>query len=118
MDAHLWIFITAPADFEKVNPRFDQQPDLGHGVFEGGGAVVGGIQLDADAERRWHHFADLGDDVQDELGSLFCGPAVVVCPKVCLYLLDTPVLLQSFKRLLPLGSRIGLLPLAVSRNMK
>lgn len=80
--------------------------------------MVCGVQLDADAERRWDDFADLGDDVQDELGSFFGGAAIGVCAMICLRLLGTVFFDRRGRGLLPLDLGIGLMSLAASRNTR
>jgi hypothetical protein len=72
------ILVCSAAYFKEVDACVDEQADLGHGVFEGGGGVVCGVELDADAEGCGDDFACLREDVEDELGSLLGGAAVGV----------------------------------------
>lgn len=80
--------------------------------------MVCGVQFNADAERRGDDLADLGDDVQDELGSFFGGAAIGVCAMVCLRLLGTVFSDRRERGLLPLDSEIDLMSLAASRNTR
>lgn len=72
------VFIGPTADFQKVNTRFHQQSDLGHCVFEAGRRVVGGVELGANAERGWDHFAAFAQDVEEEFGPVRGAAAVGV----------------------------------------
>ena len=73
-----WVLVAPSADFEKINSRFDEEPDLGHGVFECGRVVVGGIKLDADGKRLRHDLANRVNRIHDELGSVLRRPAICI----------------------------------------
>lgn len=81
---HPRVLVVTTANLHEVDASGSEQLDLGHRVFERGGAVVRGIEFDADAEGCRDNFAGLGQDVEDEAGAFLGGAAVLVCAEVCL----------------------------------
>lgn len=75
---HLRVFIRPTANFQKVDPAFNEELNLPHRVFKLCRVVVRRVELDSDAEVRGHGLADLPDDVHDDLCSLLGGSAVVI----------------------------------------
>lgn len=84
---HLRVFVGAAADFEEVDARVDEEGDLRHCFFKGGGAVVCGVELDADGEGGWNRLAGLLEDGEDEACAFFGCAAIFVGAEVCLELL-------------------------------
>lgn len=93
---HARIFIGATADFEEIETGGDKERDLGHCLFKGVGAVVGGVELDANGKVCRDNLAGFGENVEDEACALFGSTTVIIVAAVSLKEIVVSTLINAF----------------------